>query len=378
MPELTSNGGKLHLPDLYIKGFGGIKELSISRLGRVTLVAGENAVGKTTLLDAIRVYAARGGYDVVADILQRREEYIEAEDEDSEKVLTPNWDAIFYGRNISENSVLSVGPLDKAQQLRIRLLRIADLHRNALEELEIRSPRFFLDSDPQIFEVSLAKKQEYIPMFDRRRTSMSYRYRRSVKNPLGEILCESLGPGLPANARLARFWDKIALTDNETKIISALNLIFKGKAERATMIGDDRGVRYSYGRRAVVKVSGEDQPVPLKSLGDGATRLFGLALALANSQDGFLLIDEVENGIHHSRQPDFWTTVLQTAQANNVQVLVTTHGWDCVAGFAQAATDVDEVDVALVRLERDGDTVRAVEYSERNLKAAARSGIEVR
>ncbi len=107
-------------------------------------------------------------------------------------------------------------------------------------------------------------------------------------------------------------------------------------------------------------------------------RIFGVALALANCKDGFLLIDEVENGIHHSIQRDFWTMVLKTAQANNVQVLATTHGWDCVRGFAQAAEDVDEVEAALVRLERDGDAVRAVEYSELNLKAAARSGIEVR
>ena len=90
------------------------------------------------------------------------------------------------------------------------------------------------------------------------------------------------------------------------------------------------------------------------------------------------MIDEVENGIHHSVQRDFWTMVLKTAQANNVQVLATTHGWDCVRGFAQAAEDVDEVEAALVRLEKDGDIVRAIEYSEQNLRAAARSGIEVR
>ena len=52
----------LHLPDLYIEGFRGIDKLSIPRLGRVTLLAGRNSVGKTTVLDAVRVYAARGSY----------------------------------------------------------------------------------------------------------------------------------------------------------------------------------------------------------------------------------------------------------------------------------------------------------------------------
>ena len=63
----------------------------------------------------------------------------------------------------------------------------------------------------------------------------------------------------------------------------------------------------------------------LRSLGDGAVRLFGVALALANSQGGFLLIDEAENGIHHTIQRDFWRMVLLTAQENNVQVFATTH-----------------------------------------------------
>lgn len=50
----------LHLPTLAINGFRGIRELSISRLGRVTLLTGDNGVGKTTVLEAVRVFAARG------------------------------------------------------------------------------------------------------------------------------------------------------------------------------------------------------------------------------------------------------------------------------------------------------------------------------
>ena len=134
----------------------------------------------------------------------------------------------------------------------------------------------------------------------------------------------------------------------------------------------------SDGRVVVVRIAGQERPVPLRSLGDGAVRLFGVALALANSQGGFLLIDEAENGIHHSIQRDFWRMVLLTAQENNVQVFATTHSWDCAAGFAQAAVDAEGVEGALVRLDSDGENVRAVEYSERQLHVAAEQGIEVR
>ena len=106
--------------------------------------------------------------------------------------------------------------------------------------------------------------------------------------------------------------------------------------------------------------------------------MLGVALALANSRDGFLLIDEAENGIHHAVQRDFWRMVLQTARDNNVQVLATTHGWDCVRGFAQAATELAAVEGVLVRLERRANRVRAIEYTEDELAVAARDGIEVR
>ena len=93
---------------------------------------------------------------------------------------------------------------------------------------------------------------------------------------------------------------------------------------------------------------------------------------------GFLLIDEAENGIHHTIQRDFWRMVLLTAHENNVQVFATTHSWDCVAGFAQAAVAAEGVEGALVRLDSDGENIRAVEYSERQLHVAAEQGIEVR
>lgn len=77
-------------------------------------------------------------------------------------------------------------------------------------------------------------------------------------------------------------------------------------------------------------------------------------------------------------QYDLWKMILQTARANHVQVLATTHSWDCVRGFAYAAAEYEDGDGILVRLDRDDRGLRAVEYSKEGLLAAAEQGIEVR
>ena len=380
MPTAPPDSKRLHLPTLSIEGFRGINSLSISRLGRVTLFSGENGVGKTTLLDAVRVYAARGRHPVLLQLLRSHDELIEYPDGDGDQVLVSDWSALFYGRRPSSGSSISIGTETEGDRLRIETSSDVSTQMDFPEEA----------ADGDIFDLKILYKQwtHDIP-FSTSRSDMRSRPRGSSVQPESQlppaIQCESLGPGLPSNRDMAQFLDKVATTDDEYRAVNALSLIFHDPVERVAMIGigneHESPLSFRYYRpyrRAVVRFKGEDRRVPLKSLGEGAVRLFGVALALANCRDGFLLIDEVENGIHYSVQPDFWRMVLQSAQENNVQVLATTHSWDCMAGFAKAAAENEEVDGAHIRIERRGEQMRAVEYSEEDLVVAAEQGIEVR
>ena len=64
----------LHLPDLTIKGFRGIDQLSIPRLGRVTLLAGKNGEGiLMTDFKAIAASLEARGFCVIPKFLSRDE-----------------------------------------------------------------------------------------------------------------------------------------------------------------------------------------------------------------------------------------------------------------------------------------------------------------
>jgi len=106
----THNDGGLPLPDLYIENFRGIRKLSIPHLGRVTLLAGRNGVGKTSVLEAVEVYAGRASYLVLRNILSERDEVSYALDVNRDKLILHEWEAIFYGRDSTGSFRTTLGP----------------------------------------------------------------------------------------------------------------------------------------------------------------------------------------------------------------------------------------------------------------------------
>ena len=73
---------KLVLDSLEIKNFRAFKHLRIEKLGRVNLIVGKNNVGKSSLLDALTVYANRGEPYMIFGLMRERNE-IPSEDAES-------------------------------------------------------------------------------------------------------------------------------------------------------------------------------------------------------------------------------------------------------------------------------------------------------
>ena len=370
---------RLHLPDLSITGFRGIASLTIKRLGRVTLLAGKNSVGKTTVLDAVRVYAARGRPSVLSDVLKSHEEVAAVTYHSDSEKIGPHLEALFHGRDASEETFFSIGPDNGRDQVSVEAIPPDKATRP-----HHPCPAPFFVAPVRMLKIVCRDKEEIVPWFfspyalstKMAKSRRVYQYIVATTTDYdlpATIDCRSMGPALLSKDQVVAFWDDVALTDDEEWVVNSLQPVLGDQVQRIGTIGDN-----SNGRRVIVRIREQAFPVPLDSFGDGALRLFGTALALINSRDGFLLIDEVENGIHHTVQRDYWRMVLETAHINNVQVLATTHSYDCVRGFAQAATEFEGGDGALVRIERQDGETWAVEYSEKDLRIAAEQRIEVR
>ena len=381
----------LILDSLEIKNFRAFRHLTIEKLGRVNLITGKNSVGKTALLEAVWLYT-HGGYPIWLRVfLEVRDETSplsserRREDAPRFKFLTED-DAtvssirnLFFGRRNIHDKVdpISVGPLQtqslpNTESVKVSLEWLIEDKESPNGDgwSEIAPGDKTHVNDADLFLVVRIGDEFSAPY-------------RLLQVMYGENQFRLIPRALPSHfvtvpagtqSNVGPLWDNISLTNLEDNVVSALQII-DSAIERVSLIGlqpaNERRVPF-------VKIRGGAEKFPLRSFGAGINRLFEIVLALVNATNGVLLVDEIENGLHYSVMPKVWRLILETARLLNVQVFVTTHSWECIEAFQQAATEDEESDGVLIRLQREDDNVTSTIFDERRLEIMTRRGLEVR
>ena len=102
-------------------------------------------------------------------------------------------------------------------------------------------------------------------------------------------------------------------------------------------------------------------------------RLASILVAIASSRKGVVLIDEFENGIHHSVLPKIWEAVAEFAERSDTQVFATTHSAECIRAAHEVFTGREYV-FQLFRLQRAIDgSVEARAFDREALEAALKA-----
>lgn len=344
------------LPSLHIEGFRCFRALTIERLGRVNLVVGKNNVGKTTLLDALRVHAA--GASALAELqemLDRRGEIVRTrKGTTSTSLRLVDWARVFHQGSPAIGPLkLSIGAIgNESDTLGVRLESDGRAITGMLQGRLILVAQDGTDS---------VRLHEPLPAVSRRaRMLVPYQHIPSW--------------GLPADES-SLLWDDVVLTEHEETCLQALRIIAPD-IQRVALL-DVPGPQGRLERAAHVSRASQRQPEPLRSLGEGMNRLFDITLGMVNARGGRLLIDEIENGLHYSIHEELWRYVFQIASMLDVQVFATTHSWGCIEAF-QAAEREHPGDGILIRLERRNDETRAFVFGEDKLAVVAEQGVEVR
>lgn len=365
------------LNDLRIKNFRMLEDLHIAKLGRVNLIVGKNNCGKSTVLEALRLYAHRFHPTVLQDILCA---YGESPfKRTAGKDETYNWAALknlFPQRKLPEaeyqKSRLSLESQDE------RLLSLS-FDPPLYDESGFLLPDY-IDPDFRLGHLAVKVKGEW-EQFDLEGAISRQEFFGDYAHwfsKLSVIPCGYVSTQLPPQRELAQLWDATVLTPDEDLVLEALQLI-EPNVHAMRFISDPSSPA---NRMSMVRLKGEANPVPLASMGDGMSRILQLILKLLSARNGFLLIDEFENGLHFSVQEKVWRMIFKLANDLDIQVFASTHSRDCVESFTKVAQNYPEQGILFKlsksRLTSDNGKVIATVYDTQDLQAVTAMELEVR
>ena len=346
------------LKRLQIRNFRGFKAFEIDQLSGINLIAGKNNSGKTGLLEAIFLLAGAGNAQMASNI-----NVIRGIDLSGVGGSDPFWKQLFFNLDM-ERHIGIEGEHTSHGQLVLKI----SLEQQSITEISVDradgiSATNLFDERALIFQYC-GPSGEPVKSHIRRKGDQ-FEYNRPNKNPpfpaaillsrARDIREDSIRLGILRRYKQDHLLLK-ALQVVEPKIQS----IEENSSSGTPMVWGDIGL---------------SELVPLPVMGEGMTQIARLVLAIASAPDGVVLVDEVENGIHHSVLPDVWRAINEAARQFHTQVFATTHSFECI----EAAHDALGPDGFLLhRLEASDAENRCVTYEPNAIDAAFRHNLEVR
>ena len=355
-----------------IKNFRCFDELNVEGMGRINLIAGKNNVGKTALLEALWVHS--GG-------LNRPERSLRLETLRGLGPINPinAVNHLFYSFNNSiEIGLFAFGDWDgDARELSI-----------CAEELDrVQVPLDIFDDEMADPNRPVPQKQlvlRYVDESGRKSSSKAWLVDRkddpgqwnvATRGELHTLFRWSnslylLSRGRVGRAEDASRYSELEVLGQQDKVLEILQQIEPALKRLAVVSSDKLPTVY-----ADVGVS---PLIPIQLLGDGMSRILSLALAIASTPGGMVLVDEIENGIHHSVMEKVWRAIGAFARSYDVQLFATTHSYECIGAAHRAFESDEEDELRLFRIERNGEgKYRSVKFDKERIGAAYKFNMDV-
>lgn len=365
----------LLLPSLKISNYRGLDGLDVSTLGRVNLIVGENNVGKTSLLEAVWLWAARGEWDVIRTIMTARNEDVVADPalwkSNSGELI--GLTHLFSGYPVFSKEMkeieIRISPVFSNKMLCFSLMTTS----HAVKEKLLDRDKLWPNGDIAChtclgisFEgigVSLVTLLHGRPI---EQESTIFKAMDPMRLPSCFV------PSGANHVSLDILWDKAQITNREQSVLEGLHIL-DSRIEKIFFIAQRDH------RIPMCQLSGQTQPIPLRNLGGGVIRLLEILLSLVNTQNGVLLIDEFENGLHYTIQPKAWEVIFRMADLLNVQVFATTHSEDAVRAFQQTAMQQENEKAGVIlQLAKRKEKIIANSHFGRNLELMYRAEEDLR
>lgn len=366
-----------------IKGYRGLQEFELSPLGRVNLLVGANNCGKSSILEAIQILASAGEPASLLKSASRRGEWVH-ESARGRAGFPAQHDLshLFHGHAPEPPQAIEIAS-SGVPALELVTIQVGE------QSAEARGTQqeVFADEDGTgssdfwsllIDWTNHSSNPIALPISDKGVVSFDSMRRYSRSQAEDAVPVEYVSTAGLSVGEVVRMFESVVLNPQEELVLNALRII-EPDIDRLATVGSDSRRTHSGDRGGiVVKSRSTGQRVPIGSLGDGMWRMLGLALALASTEGGILLIDEIDTGLHYSVLDGMWKMLAEAAERLSTQVFATTHSRDCYEALASIAHEgvSSESNVTIQRIEPNRK--RSVVFTEQEIVAAADRGMEVR
>jgi AAA15 family ATPase/GTPase len=131
------------------------------------------------------------------------------------------------------------------------------------------------------------------------------------------------------------------------------------------------------GNQIVVDI-GLDEMIPLTQAGQGIYRLVTILSELIGEKPQVCLIDEIENGIHHTSLKTLWAGIAEIAEQLDIQIFATTHSHECIEAAHEVYSERENYDFSIVQLFRLESEIQGRVLDKEDIEVAVESDIELR
>ena len=373
------------IEQLTIEGYRGFEKLTMEGLGRVNLLVGKNNAGKTSVLEAVRLLASGGGLDEMVRLALARGETISSGDGERGRTGSVHVDLshFFHGHTSEPGARFSL----KAGGA-VAPFSVALTHQTQEQNLE-----GFDDPDPPAGALAIEvdrgtglplsgpQREQRLAADGSMHIHRGFRMTPLLRPKQAVSRTLSVPPdSLPAG-EMSRLWSEAVLEGREGAVADAMRVVEPSVRDLFFVSGAQEAQAPAEG--VLVGLNGHGTRVPLGSMGDGVRRMLALALSLSHARGGYLLVDEIDTGLHWSVMADMWKLVMQAAKDNGVQVFATTHSKDCLEALAEA---VETAEAGLSEDEKDRPAVfqvtagqpEALRYDAGEVRYALDTRLEIR
>ena len=364
-----------HLTYFKVENFKKFESLEVSDIGQFNLIVGDNNIGKTCLLEALlfdeepsqlvcnfHLALQKRGF-----IYERKKITTEVNEKSITETIAPKEN--YYIGNIIRDYEVNISTIFSYKKsdgvtsvIPVSLIKIDNVSNGIKNDLnEVNDYTIFKTKFSNEYITSLRIKTLHT-------ISIYYYFDDILKFPM------------------VSFNDN-ALTNETTKIYENL----KTKRDKQILIKTlkivnpniiDIELRENFDdMRAVFLISFEDKNefVPLNFLGDGFKRIFYIILKTISLKGKRIMVDEIEIGVHHSKLKDFWINIFKVCKELDVQLFATTHSKECIEAYVEAAKEVSEENIKLIRLQENKDkSIKAICYKEEYIEYMVESNTEER